>query len=129
MTEKDTTENDTTDGPGEPTEGDESTGSSHAESNAEEPTTGDPVAEGEVPAGGEESSGGRDARDYLLKGALALLALLALIATVRFYLSASTAIDVWVAHEYRALFQAAFNLVVLLVSAIGVSFVVRELAA
>jgi uncharacterized membrane protein len=56
------------------------------------------------------------------------LALLALLATVRFYFAVSTTIDRWVAREHRSLFQAAFNLVVLLVAAIGISWEVRKMA-
>jgi hypothetical protein len=67
--------------------------------------------------------------DTLLKAALAVLALLALVATIRFYLSLSSAIGTWVTHEYRDLAQAAFNLVVLLVTGVGISAVVRRLAA
>lgn len=66
----------------------------------------------------------RYARYALLGG----LTLLALVATLRFYFAASNAIDVWVAREYRPLFQAAFNLVVLLVAAIGISWELRQVA-
>lgn len=65
--------------------------------------------------------------EYLLKGALVLLALLALVATLQFYLTTQTAISRWVAHEYRPLFLAAFNLVVLLASGIGITLVLRRL--
>lgn len=75
-----------------------------------------------------ESEGGRDVRTYLLRGALLLLTLLAVLATLRFYLAASTAIDVWIDRRYRPLFQAAFNLVVLLAAGIGISVVVRRLS-
>lgn len=65
--------------------------------------------------------------EYLLKGALVLLALLALVATLQFYLSTQTAIGRWVEHEYRPIFLAAFNLVVLLGSGIGITIVLRRL--
>jgi hypothetical protein len=66
----------------------------------------------------------RYARYALLGG----LTLLALVATLRFYFAASNAIDIWVARQYRPLFQAAFNLVVLLVAAVGISWELRQVA-
>jgi len=66
----------------------------------------------------------RYARYALLGG----LTLLALVATLRFYFAASNAIDIWVARQYRPLFQAAFNLVVLLVAAVGISWEIRKVA-
>ncbi len=72
---------------------------------------------------------GRDVRTLLLKGALVVLGLLAVVALFQFYTSALSAIDQWIGREYRALFRAAFNLVVLLAAGIGISLVVRELTA
>lgn len=69
-----------------------------------------------------------DVRRYFYLAALVVLAVLALIATVRFYLSASRLISVWVTEEFRPLFQAAFNLVVLLGAAAGISVLVHRLA-
>lgn len=69
----------------------------------------------------------RDVVRYLYWTALAALVLLAAVALLRFYLSASRAISVWVTREYRPLFQAAFNLVVLLVTGVGISLLVRRL--
>jgi hypothetical protein len=66
--------------------------------------------------------------ETLLKGALAVLVLLAVVATIRFYLSLSSAIATWVTHEYRDLAQAAFNLVVLLLTGVGISVVIRQLS-
>jgi hypothetical protein len=66
----------------------------------------------------------RYARYALLAG----LTLVALVATFRFYFAVSNTIDSWVAREYRSLFQAAFNLVVLLVAAIGISWEIRKVA-
>ncbi|MFB6233625.1 MAG: hypothetical protein ABEH61_05140 [Haloarculaceae archaeon] len=48
------------------------------------------------------------------------LALLALIALIRFYFAASATIDSLIAPEYQSLFQALFNLVVLLLSGAGI---------
>jgi len=71
----------------------------------------------------------RDAVTYLYWAALAMLGLLAAIALVQFYLSASRAVSVWVNREYRPVFQAMFNLVVLLGAGVGVSLVLRRLTA
>ncbi|MGB9965532.1 hypothetical protein [Halobacterium hubeiense] len=71
---------------------------------------------------------GRDVRELLLKGTLFVLAVLAVVALFQFYTSANAAIGQWIAREYRALFRAAFNLVVLLATGIGISLVVRELS-
>lgn len=64
---------------------------------------------------------------YLYWASLAALALLAVVALLQFYLSVSRAVSIWVTREYRPLFQAAFNLVVLLVAGVGISLVVRQL--
>ncbi|WP_276258212.1 hypothetical protein [Haloglomus litoreum] len=72
---------------------------------------------------------GRDLVRYARYALLGGLTLLALVATLRFYFAASNAIDIWVARQYRPLFQAAFNLVVLLLAAIGISWEVRKVAA
>lgn len=70
-----------------------------------------------------------DARRYLMWTAVALLALLAVVATFRVYTSASAAIARFVAYEYRALFQAAFNLAVLLLAVAGIVTLLRRLQA
>lgn len=96
------------------------------------------VATGPAGAGGDEESGTDDegevydggrsgTRSKLLWTALVVLSLLAVVALFQFYLNASAAIDRWVAPEYRRMMQALFNLVVLLVSGIGIAMVVREL--
>lgn len=64
--------------------------------------------------------------EYVELGTLAGLLLLGIVAAFGFYTSASTAIDRLVTAEYRPMFQAAFNLVVLLVAALGVSVVLRR---
>lgn len=66
--------------------------------------------------------------EYLLKGTLVLLVVLGVVATLQFYLSATRAIAQLAGDQYRPLFQAAFNLVVLLVAGIGISWQVRRLA-
>jgi len=66
-------------------------------------------------------------RRYANYAVLAVLGLLAFVAVVRLYLSVSNAIGTWVTHEYRSLFQAAFNLVVLLVAGVGISYQLRRL--
>lgn len=65
---------------------------------------------------------------YAQWAVFAILVLVALIATLQFYFSASSAIDTFVTARYRPLFNAAFNLAVLLVSGLGLSVLVRRLA-
>jgi hypothetical protein len=69
----------------------------------------------------------RDLRTYLNYAVLVGLCLLALVATLQFYLSASRAIDVWVTPEYRPLFSMLFNLVVLFVVGAGITLQLRRL--
>lgn len=64
---------------------------------------------------------------YLHWGALAGFSLLAVLATLQFYASGSRAIEIWISAEYQPLFEAVFNLAILLVSGIGISIVVRRL--
>lgn len=67
------------------------------------------------------------ARELLLRGVLVVLGLVAVVALFQFYSSALAVINEWIAREYRALFRATFNLVVLLAATAGISLVVREL--
>lgn len=92
-------------------------------------TDADDATSAETTSESAEGDAGNESRlaEFMLKGALVLLALLALIATLQFYLSAQTAIGRWVEHEYRPIFLAAFNLVVLLASGIGITLVLRRL--
>lgn len=66
-------------------------------------------------------------RRYLNYGAIGLLALFALVAAIRFYLESSAVISTWVTPEYRSLFQAAFNLVVLLFAGGAIAWQLRRL--
>ncbi|WP_411964094.1 hypothetical protein [Haloferax sp. YSMS24] len=66
-------------------------------------------------------------RRYLDYAVLAGLLLLALIAALQFYLNATQTITTWVNPEFRAPFQAAFNLVLLLGAALGISIQIRRL--
>ncbi len=68
-----------------------------------------------------------DPRKYLYQGALVVLVLLAVVALFQFYMSTLDGIRTFVAEQYRPLFNAAFNLVVLLAAGIGISFVVRSM--
>jgi hypothetical protein len=56
-----------------------------------------------------------------------ILSLLALVATFRFYFAASEAIRVWFSSDFVPVFQAAFNLVVVIAAAIGVSVLIRRI--
>lgn len=73
------------------------------------------------------ASTGHRVIEILQWAAFAILVLFALIATLRFYFAAGSAINNFVTHEYRPLFQAAFNLVILLASAFGLSVLVRRI--
>ncbi len=70
---------------------------------------------------------GRNVHGYLYRGALVLLVFLAIVALFQFYMSALAVIRTFVADQYRPLFNAAFNLAVLLATGIGISYVVRKL--
>ena len=70
---------------------------------------------------------GRDLRRTLNYVLLAGLSLLTLIATLQLYFNVSSAINQWITHEYRSLFQAAFNLVVLLLVGSAMVWQVRRL--
>jgi uncharacterized membrane protein len=65
---------------------------------------------------------------YAQWAVFAILTLVALIATLQFYFSASSAIDTFVTDRYRPLFNAAFNLAVVLACGLGLSMLVRRLA-
>lgn len=65
---------------------------------------------------------------YVEWGVLLVLALLSAIATLQFYSNVSRAIDIWVAREYVPLFQAGFNLIILLAAIVGISLLVRRLS-
>lgn len=68
-----------------------------------------------------------DVWELLAWGALAICSLLAIFAVIRFYGSVTEAIDIWVEPRHQPLTHAAFNLVVLFGSLIGISLLVREL--
>ncbi|SIR45970.1 hypothetical protein SAMN05421858_2318 [Haladaptatus litoreus] len=64
---------------------------------------------------------------YIYRGALVLLCFLAIVALFQFYMSALVVIRTFIADQYRPLFNAAFNLAVLLATGIGISYVVRKI--
>jgi len=70
---------------------------------------------------------GARVRRYANYAILMVLGLLAFVAVVQLYLSVSNAIGTWITSEYRSLFQAAFNLIVLLAAGIGISYQLRRL--
>jgi uncharacterized membrane protein len=75
----------------------------------------------------DDSNGGFRVRRYANYAVLLVLGMLALVAVIRLYFSVSNVITTWVASEYRSLFQAAFNLVVLLATGLGISYQLRRL--
>jgi hypothetical protein len=66
-------------------------------------------------------------RRYANYAVLLVLGLLAFVALIRLYFSVSNVITTWITSEYRSLFQAAFNLVVLLAAGVGISYQLRRL--
>jgi len=76
----------------------------------------------------DEADSGPSIAVYAQWAVFAILTLVALIATLQFYFSASSAIDTFVTDRYRPLFNAAFNLAVVLVCGLGLSVLVRRLA-
>jgi hypothetical protein len=69
----------------------------------------------------------RSPAKYLYWGTFAVLLILALVAVVRFYMSASRAISIWIAPDFVPIFQSAFNLAVLFACALGLSVLVRRM--
>lgn len=92
-------------------ETDTTTDGSDASENTEETTTND---RGRV-------------RQYANYAVLLVLGLLAFVAVIQLYLSVSNVIRTWIEPEYRSLFQAAFNLIVLLAAGLGISYQLRRL--
>ena len=70
---------------------------------------------------------GERARRYANYAVLLVLGVLAFVAVIQLYFSVSNAIRTWIEPEYRSLFQAAFNLVVLFAAGVGISYQLRRL--
>ncbi|PSQ58964.1 MAG: hypothetical protein BRD23_05530 [Halobacteriales archaeon SW_9_67_25] len=64
---------------------------------------------------------------YLVWGAVAVLFVLAVVATAGLYSSVGRVIDIWIAPDYQPVFRAAFNLAVVLACVAGLSVLVRRL--
>jgi uncharacterized membrane protein len=75
----------------------------------------------------EATTNGRNVRQYANYAVLLVLGLLAFVAVIQLYLSVSNVIRTWIEPEYRSLFQAAFNLIVLLAAGLGISYQLRRL--
>lgn len=103
-----------------------STDGGTADATAAEPDSADSKA-AEPGAGSEDRTTGERLAWVVQVGALVVLALVALLATFRFYFAASEAITVWISDDFVSIFQAAFNLLVLIVCVYGVSLLVRRL--
>ena len=63
---------------------------------------------------------------YLVWGAVAVLFVLAVVATAGLYSSVGRVIDIWIAPDFQPLFRAAFNLAVVLACAAGLSVLLRR---
>jgi len=74
-----------------------------------------------------DDDGGRSTLHYLQWAAFGTLALLAVVATIQVYFAASRTISIWISPDYRPIFQAGFNLVVLAVCGVGLSLLARRL--
>ncbi|SEA12880.1 hypothetical protein SAMN04488065_1989 [Haloplanus vescus] len=74
-----------------------------------------------------ETSTSNDVRRYANYAILLVLGLLAFVAVIRLYFSVSNVITTWITNEYRSLFQAAFNLIVVLAAGVGISYQLRRL--
>ncbi|THE63849.1 hypothetical protein D8Y22_16100 [Salinadaptatus halalkaliphilus] len=94
---------------------------------ATEPTVDQPPVDGTEPPS-ESETRSQDVWRLLAWAGLAICSLVALVALVQFYASVTDAIDLWVEPRHQPLIHAAFNLVVLCGSLIGVSVLVRELS-
>lgn len=95
----------------------------------EPPTAETPTTDGgETTTTAPTSSGpNRNVARYVNYAVLGGLCLLAFIAALQFYFSTSQAINTWVTREYRSLFQAAFNLVIVFLAGTGIAFQLRRL--
>ncbi|RQG96553.1 hypothetical protein [Natrarchaeobius chitinivorans] len=80
------------------------------------------------PDGGDSGLGSGRVRQFLAWAGLAICSLLAFVALIQFYWSVTAAIDLWVEPRHQPLIHAAFNLVVMFGSLIGISLLVRELS-
>ncbi|WP_049935997.1 hypothetical protein [Haloplanus natans] len=87
----------------------------------------DTIPESESTDADESEGRGERVRRYANYAVLLVLGVLAFVAVIQLYLSVSNAIRTWIEPEYRSLFQAAFNLVVLLAAGLGISYQLRRL--
>jgi hypothetical protein len=88
-------------------------------------TTGESTETAAEPEPDDDS--GRELVTYVEYAAFGVLCLLALVATFRFYFAASSAIRVWFSSDFVPVFQAVFNLVILVAAALGISVLVRRI--
>lgn len=96
---------------------------------ADESTADEPAERASDPSDADESSDlvSERARRYFDYAVLVALGVLGFVALVQFYLSASNAINRWISPAYRSLFQAAFNLAVLLITGAAISLQFRRM--
>ena len=119
------------------TDHDDSGAATDEQTTEDEPTADSDTANGNGGSNGnrtgpteasDDDSTGEKVIGSLQWGAFAILILVALIATLRFYFAASNAINEFVTRQYRPLFQAVFNLLILLASVFGLSVLARRIA-
>lgn len=116
------------------TDTDTATDDQHATSDDQPAAAGDPTAVSPTTDGGETvntpantTESNRDIARYVNYAVLGGLCLLAFVAALQFYLSASQAINIWVTREYRPVFQAVFNVAIVLLAGTGIAFQLRRL--
>lgn len=110
-----------------------STDASQSEAHSASPATADTEhMASETPDDGittpdDEQNLRNDVERYVRYVLVAGLALLALIAMLRFYLAASATIDTWISPGYQSLFQALFNLAIGLLAVAGIGWQARKI--
>ena len=75
----------------------------------------------------ELSRDSRNLRRYTQLVAFGGLSLLALIAVIRLYMASARAISIWISPDFEPLFQAGFNLVILIFAVAGISMLGQRL--
>jgi hypothetical protein len=101
-------------------------GTTSTDETAAEPASDETAADAESEGSPDGESSNRVTQS-LLKVGMVVLILLALVATFRFYFAASNAISIWFSSDFVPIFQAAFNLLLLLASVAGLAVIVRRI--
>lgn len=65
-------------------------------------------------------------RRRLLLGGILVLSILGLFALIQVYINLSSTITTWISQEYLGIFQAGFNLIILLLVAIAITRLIKK---